>query len=110
MLDFGQTRAAVPSLHGKKIYLFGTAGFGVSDEYFEKILNGVKDLIPDDNEIMEMFMCQGKMPMAVRDRYEKMLADPDKAAQAQMLLKNFDMALSHPDEKDRENMIKKLKI
>ena len=50
------------------------------------------------------------MPMAVRDRYEKMLADPDKAAQAQMLLKNFDMALSHPDEKDRENMIKKLKI
>lgn len=59
---------------------------------------------------MEMFMCQGKMPMVVRDRYEKMLADPDKAAQTQMLLKNFDMALSHPDEKDRENMIKKLKI
>lgn len=98
------------SLHGKKIYLFGTAGFGVSDEYFEKILNGVKVLIPDDNEIMEMFMCQGKMPMVVRDRYEKMLAYPDKAAQAQMLIKNFDMALSHPDEKDRENMIKKLKI
>ena len=55
-------------------------------------------------------MCQGKMPIAVRNRYEKMLADPDKAAQAQMLIKNFDMALSHPDEKDRESMIKKLKI
>lgn len=98
------------SLHGKKIYLFGTAGFGASDEYFEKILKGVKGLIPGDNEIMELFMCQGKMPAAVRERYEKMLADPNKEAHAKMLIKNFDTALSHPDENDREELIKKLKI
>lgn len=105
-----KVKSFLENLHGKKIYIFGTAGFGVSDEYFEKILNNVKAFIPQDNEVQSLFMCQGKMPMAVRDRYEKMLSDPEKAAQAQMLIKNFDMALSHPDEKDRENLIKKLKV
>lgn len=104
-----KVKGFLEKLHNKKIYLFGTAGFGVSDEYFEKILNNVKAFIPHDNEVQSLFMCQGKMPMAVRERYEKMLADPEKSAQANMLIKNFDMALSHPDEKDRENLIKRLK-
>lgn len=97
------------NLHGKKIYLFGTAGFGASVEYFEKILNNVKAFVPDGNEVYSLFMCQGKMPAAVRDRYCKMLSDPEKKTQAQMLINNFDMALSHPDDDDRRQLIKKLK-
>ena len=41
-------------------------------------------------------MCQGKMPAAVRARYESIEDSPRR----QMLLANFDAALSHPDEND----------
>lgn len=97
-------------LHGKRIYIFGTAGFGVSEEYFQKILGSVKNLVPQDNSTELLFMCQGKMPVQVRERYVKMLDDPEKALQAQMLIKNFDMALSHPDEEDKRRLLEKLSL
>ena len=33
------------TLHHQKIFLFGTAGFGKSEEYFKRIINKVKALI-----------------------------------------------------------------
>ena len=42
------------------------------------------------------YMCQGKMPLAVRTRYEQMEESPRR----QLMLDNFDAALSHPDEND----------
>lgn len=42
-------------------------------------------------------MCQGKMPMELRERYERAKEDPKKI---ERILDNFDMALSHPDEND----------
>ncbi len=41
-------------------------------------------------------MCQGKMPQAVRRRYEAMEESPRR----QIMLDNFDRALSHPNEGD----------
>lgn len=96
------------SLHGKEIYLFGTAGFGVSEEYFDKILSTVALNVSDDSSVKKLFMCQGKMPMMVRERYEKMLEDSSKAAQAEMLIKNFDMALQHPNDEDKKHLLASL--
>lgn len=104
-----KVKSFLQGLHGKRIYIFGTAGFGVSDDYFRRILNSVKDLVPQDNSAEPFFMCQGKMPVAVRERYAKMLEEPEKASQAQMLIKNFDLALSHPDEEDKKLLLEKLK-
>lgn len=59
-------------LHHQKILLFGTAGFGGSQEYFNRIMQRVKDYIAKDNEIIGEFMCQEKMPLSVRKRYEQM--------------------------------------
>ena len=87
-----QLESFLKSLAGKTIAPFGTAGFGGSSEYFTRILTGVAGKIPVGNRIEPGFMCQGKMPLSVRDRYEKM-----GNAQA---IKNFDEALSHPDETD----------
>ena len=39
-------------------------------------------------------MCQGKMPPAVRRRYQAMEDGPRKTA----MLQNFDRAASHPDQ------------
>ena len=50
-------------LREQKIFLFGTAGFGGSKEYFSRILEQVKGHIPDENTVIGTFMCQGKMPV-----------------------------------------------
>ena len=93
----------IRKIHGKKVYVFGTAGFGVSQEYFDRLLSTVKSDIADDNEYLGGFMCQGKMPMVVREMYEKQAhLNPEKF---QPLIDNFDMALSHPDQGDLDNLV-----
>ena len=93
----------VKRIHGKKVYVFGTAGFGVSQAYFDRILETVKAELPEDNEYLGGFMCQGKMPMVVREMYEKQVhLNPEKF---QPLIDNFDVALSHPDEGDLDELV-----
>lgn len=88
------------TLRGKRVFLFGTAGFGQSDAYFERILSNVKMHLDASNTVIGSWMCQGRMPMAVRRRYEGMMEqDPGKARQ---LIFNFDEALKHPDTEDME--------
>ena len=84
------------SLSGQKVFLFGTAGFGGAPAYFEQILNRVRENLPESTELIGSYMCQGKMPAAVRARYEAMEDNPRRAA----MIENFDRALSHPDAQD----------
>ena len=39
------------SLHGRKVFLFGTAGFGGSEEYFSRILERVESHLASDNMV-----------------------------------------------------------
>lgn len=48
-------------------------------------------------------MCQGKMPMQVREKYEIYMEDPKQEAWRKKMLQNFDEALLHPDETDLMN-------
>lgn len=104
--DFGRTKECRPKtlellskLKNKKIFLFGTAGFGGSDAYFEKILGQVKQSIDASNTVIGEYMCQGKMPQSVRERYVKMKENPEHPANLDLLIQNFDRALSHPTAK-----------
>ena len=74
--------------------------FGGSDEYFKKILSRVKQSLDLSNVVVGEYMCQGKMPQSVRERYVKMKELTNAPANLDMLIDNFDSALSHPDEKD----------
>lgn len=87
-------------LKDKKIFLFGTCGFGGSVTYFDRILTNVKKNIDSSNEIIGEYMCQGKMPSSVRERYLKMKESDNCPPSIDVLIDNFDRALSHPDEKD----------
>ena len=70
--------AFLSGLGGKEIALFGTAGFGKEDAYFEAILGRVKEHLPADCRYLGGFMCPGKMGMGIRRRYEAMLeANPE---------------------------------
>lgn len=87
------------SLHGRKVALFGTCGMGDSAEYFKHVERNIAAFVPDDCEYLGAFICQGKMPIQVRNRYEAM-RNPANAEQIDRMIRNFDRALLHPDKKD----------
>ena len=91
-------------LRGKRVFLFGTAGFGGSAPYFEKILAATRKALDGSNTVIGSFMCQGKMPVSVRQRYEAMKAKPLHIPNLDTLIENFDKALSHPDAADLEQL------
>ena len=78
------------------MFLFGTAGFGKSKEYFEMILKNVQNHLDASNCVKGTWMCQGKMPLAIRAKFE---SNPE-------MLKNFDEALKHPNDKDVDSLMK----
>ena len=55
----------------EEVFLFGTAGFGGEPAYFESILSRVAQCLGQGNTLIGAFMCQGRMPMAVRERTKK---------------------------------------
>ena len=62
-----------------------------------------KDL-HSSNTVIGSFMCQGKMPMSVRQRYENMKKQPLHLPNLDAMIENFDKALSHPDADDLERL------
>ena len=87
-------------LHGRRVFLFGTAGFGGAQSYFDQILERVKGHLSADNEVVGTYMCQGKMPQSVRKRYEGMLEQNPGDERIKGMIENFDRAVQHPDEAD----------
>lgn len=84
----------------QQVFLFGTAGFGGAQEYFDRVLDRVEANLEGRGGVVGRFMCQGKMPQAVRDRYAAMEDSPRRTAS----LENFDRALSHPDQADLDGL------
>ncbi len=85
---------------GRKIALFGTAGFGGDPAYFETLLGSVRAKLPQDAEYLGGWMCQGRMPAGVRARYAAALEKDPEDAHMKSMLENFDRALAHPDDTD----------
>lgn len=91
------------TLHNKKIAYFGTAGFGGSKEYYDSLWNRIKNNIDVSNTLFKPYFCQGKMPVSVRNRYVDLIHKHPDDKKLQVSIDNFDKALTHPDQKDKEN-------
>lgn len=97
----GDALALLARLRKKKIFLSGTAGFG-SEAYYRKVLERVRQSVDESNTIVGTYMCQGKMPQAVKERYLRMKQMPEHPENLDALIRSFDCALSHPDAEDLE--------
>ena len=64
----------------------------------------MKQSIDSSNTVIGEYMCQGKMPMAVRERYVKLKEQPEYPANLDVLIENFDRALSHPNKDDLDKL------
>ena len=91
-------------INKQEVFLFGTAGFGENPSYFEKILKKTRSYLGNQVTVIGSYMCQGKMPMSVRERYMKMKEQQIKIPNLDGLIANFDRALSHPNEKDLQEL------
>ncbi len=91
------------TIKNKKIAFFATAGFGGSQEYYDKLANRFDTLVDPSNQILGHFFCQGKMPLAIKDRYIKMIQEHPEDKQLKVSLENFNNALTHPDQNDLAN-------
>lgn len=87
-------------LAGKRVFLFGTAGFGGDAAYFDRITANIARHLPEGAELVGTKMCQGKMGAGVRARYEAMLVERPGDARVQGMIENFDAALAHPTQED----------
>ena len=92
----------INDLSGKQIALFGTCGMGNAPEYYKAIENSVSAWIETDNDYLGSYICQGKMPQKVRQKYESM-KNNQNAGQMDMYIHNFDEAITHPDSLDVEH-------
>ncbi|MGL6201838.1 MAG: flavodoxin family protein BilS [Lachnospiraceae bacterium] len=92
-------------LSAKNVALFGTCGISNCADYYKSIENSVSIWLEDDNAYLGAFICQGKMPLKIRQKFEKMMTkqgcDADKIKKQ---LQNFDEAMIHPTEEDVKNV------
>ena len=91
-------------IHGKKVFIFGTCGFGGSPEYYERLFERAAALLDESNMVIGHYYCQGRMPMAVKDRYVSMLREHPEDKKLEASIQNFEEALTHPDSEDLEKL------
>lgn len=96
----GEIAELLKVMEQKKIAYFGTAGYGGSEEYYHRLFQRVKEIAPPSNEVIGCFYCQGRMPIAVRNKFVAMMREHPEDKKLEVSIQNFDEALTHPDEDD----------
>ncbi len=91
-------------LSGKKVFLFGTAGFGDTKEFYEKILESAQTHLPASNELIGSYMCLGK----VTDKMQTHIKEgaPELYAEIKEVLAE---AAHHPNQADLDELVASVK-
>ena len=97
-------KAFVEKLNNKKVFVFMTAGYNHTEEFFAPIIESFKANINDTNEIIGEYICQGKVTAAKQEAIKKM----DMAKYEGMKVE-LDRSQSHPDDSDIANLVAKIK-
>lgn len=85
----------IEKLSGKKVFIFGTAGYNNTKEYFNGILESVKANVPESNTIIGSYMCQGRVSDAIQDKIKNGMPDKYEAIKDKLA-----ESLNHPNEDD----------
>lgn len=94
----------IKKLKKHEVILFGTAGFGNSPDYFNKIIHHVRCLFPEKAKFIGSYMCLGKMPMVIRKHYENLKKQSGSNLNIDGILRNFDIAAKHPSKDDLNSL------
>ncbi len=86
-------------LNNKKVFIFQTAGYGSTPEFYAPILESIKANLNDTNEVIGEFICQGKVSDAKREGIKKM-----DLAKYESMVAELDKAEAHPNADDLANL------
>ncbi|MFI3115270.1 MAG: flavodoxin family protein [Clostridia bacterium] len=86
-------------ISNKKVFLFMTAGYGSTTEFFAPIMASFKENINDTNEIIGEFICQGKVSDSKKNAIKQMDEAKFNTMEPELL-----KAESHPDANDISNL------
>lgn len=101
-------KAVYDKLRDKKIFVFGTCGFGGSEEYYNRLFENTKKYINDSNEILDYYFCPGKLSMSIKEKYEKMLEDKPNDQRILNMIDNFNKVLDRPNADDLDKLKEKV--
>lgn len=90
----------IEKLSGKKVFIFGTAGYNNTKEYFNGILDSVKSYVPASNTIIGSYMCQGIVSDTMQDKIKKVMPDKYEAIKDKLA-----ESVNHPNEDDIKLLI-----
>lgn len=90
------------TLRGKEVALFGTSGFGSDEGYLKAVSRRVEALLPDDARFLGSFLCSGRMPPNVLERFRCMQEKKD-TPEIRRMIEAYTRSMLHPDETDLQN-------
>lgn len=93
----------ISKINNKKVFLFVSCGYGSTDSFFGPVINSVKELVNETNEIIGEFICQGKVSSNKIEAIKKM--DEQKYNN---MKDELDNSQTHPDQNDISNLISKI--
>ncbi len=97
-------KAFLEKLNGKKEFMFMTAGYGSTPEFFAPIINAAKENINASNEIIGEFICQGKVSASKQDAIKKM-----DLTKFESMKPELDNSQTHPDNNDIAKLVQVIK-
>ena len=93
-------KSVYKKLHNKKIFVFGTCGFGDDEKYYKLIFENTCKYINEDNDVVGYYFCPGKLSGEIKERYEKLLKQNPNDKRIIKMLDNFNNVLDRPNETD----------
>lgn len=93
------TAQVLSRLKDKKVALFATLGAYPNSPYSEKCLTNAAALLPEGNEVVATFNCQGRVDPRIAERFKSLPPDHPHAMTPERIERHR-IASTHPDEAD----------
>ena len=87
-------------LSGKKVFIFGTVGYGNTKEFYDGILDKVKENVPSSNTIIGTYACQGKVSDSTQAKIKEKKPEMYEAIKDKLA-----ESVNHPNEQDISALI-----
>ncbi|OOB79194.1 MAG: hypothetical protein BEN18_04665 [Epulopiscium sp. Nuni2H_MBin001] len=88
-------------LKNKKVFIFATAGYGSTPEFFNPIMDSAVAHLDSSNTVIGTYICQGKVSEKKQEAIKQMDATKYENMKAEL-----DNSLSHPDADDLDKLRK----
>lgn len=100
----GKMQKVYEQIHNKKIFVFGTCGFGGDEKYYKILFDNTCKYINNDNNVIGYYFCPGKLSNGIKIKYENLLKQNPDDKKIKGMLDNFNKVLNRPNREDLDKL------